>query len=121
MPKEPKEDEEHKKKTDQSEANNFPQDTYEESDDSNEEFCAAATCTEPMGDNIKWVQCDGTCNRWFHMLCVGLTKIRKKETYLCDTCKPNAIKLEPVEAQEPPISTKIEAHESTALIEFGKQ
>lgn len=58
----------------------------EESDASNEEFCAAVDCTEPLGDNIKWVQCDGSCDRWFHMVCVGLTKIRKKETYLCEGC-----------------------------------
>lgn len=58
----------------------------EESDVSNEEFCAAVDCTEPLGDNIKWVQCDGSCDRWFHMVCVGLTKIRKKETYLCEGC-----------------------------------
>ena len=58
----------------------------EESDASNEEFCAAVDCKEPLGDNIKWVQCDGSCDRWFHMVCVGLTKIRKKETYLCESC-----------------------------------
>ena len=39
-----------------------------------------------MGENIKWVQCDGNCNRWFHMVCVGITKIRKKEKYLCNNC-----------------------------------
>ena len=58
-----------------------------DSEDSNEESCAASECIQPLGDSIKWVQCDGHCNRWFHMFCVGLTKIRKKETYLCNSCR----------------------------------
>ena len=51
-----------------------------------EEFCAAAKCSGPTGDNIKWVQCDGSCQRWFHMICVGISKIKKKEKYLCNAC-----------------------------------
>jgi len=55
-----------------------------------EEFCAAIDCSGPTGDNIKWVQCEGVCGgKWFHMVCVGLMKIRKKEKYLCANCDNN--------------------------------
>jgi len=58
-----------------------------------EEFCAAIGCSGPTGDNIKWVQCEGVCGgKWFHMVCVGLTKIRKKETYLCANCDSSSNK-----------------------------
>ncbi len=58
-----------------------------------EEFCAAPGCTGPTGDNIKWVQCEGVCGgKWFHMICVGLTKIRKKEQYLCANCESTSNK-----------------------------
>lgn len=85
-----------------SEANNSQHEIYEDSDDSNEEFCAAFKCTEPIGDNIKWVQCDGSCNRWFHMICIGLTKIRKKETYICESCRNEdvEVKIEFVESEK---------------------
>ena len=39
-----------------------------------------------MTGSIKWVQCDGGCNRWFHLACVGRTRIGKKENYWCATC-----------------------------------
>lgn len=54
--------------------------------DSDEEQCAALKCLKPMGDNIKWVQCDGDCQKWFHMACVGITKIKRREKYLCHSC-----------------------------------
>lgn len=38
---------------------------------------------------MDWVQCDGGCNQWFHMLCVGLIKseIKPDEDYVCKKCK----------------------------------
>lgn len=54
--------------------------------DSDEEQCAAEKCLKPIGDNIKWVQCDGDCQKWFHMACVGITKIKRRDKYLCHLC-----------------------------------
>jgi len=87
--------------------------TYDDSGDSNdEEACAAENCTEPMGDNIKWVQCDDDkCNRWFHMVCVGITKIRKKEIYLCNACKPNEVKVEPIERPDEEMSPELDGND----------
>ncbi|XP_061583454.1 lysine (K)-specific demethylase 5Ba [Cololabis saira] len=57
--------------------------------DSEEDFslCAAPWCREPEGDEVNWVQCDGTCNQWFHQVCVGLSAERaEKEDYICISC-----------------------------------
>lgn len=36
---------------------------------------------------VNWVQCDGTCNQWFHQVCVGLSAERaEKEEYICISC-----------------------------------
>ena len=40
-----------------------------------------------LGDNIEWVQCDGPCNRWFHLICVGVSKIGPNDDYICTKCK----------------------------------
>lgn len=36
---------------------------------------------------MDWVQCDG-CNKWFHMVCVGLQKgeLKPDEDFVCKTC-----------------------------------
>ncbi|TMS19459.1 Lysine-specific demethylase 5B [Larimichthys crocea] len=57
--------------------------------DSEEDYslCAAPWCREPEGDEVNWVQCDGTCNQWFHQVCVGLSAERaEKEEYICISC-----------------------------------
>uniref|UniRef100_A0A3Q1JVE1 [histone H3]-trimethyl-L-lysine(4) demethylase n=1 Tax=Anabas testudineus TaxID=64144 RepID=A0A3Q1JVE1_ANATE len=57
--------------------------------DSEEDFslCAAPWCREPEGDEVNWVQCDGTCNQWFHQVCVGLSAERaEREDYICISC-----------------------------------
>lgn len=38
---------------------------------------------------MDWVQCDGGCNEWFHMLCVGLVKSQMKpdDEFICKKCK----------------------------------
>ncbi len=36
---------------------------------------------------VNWVQCDGSCNQWFHQICVGLSAERaEKEDYICISC-----------------------------------
>ncbi|XP_038552220.1 lysine (K)-specific demethylase 5Ba isoform X1 [Micropterus salmoides] len=57
--------------------------------DSEEDYslCAAPWCREPEGDEVNWVQCDGSCNQWFHQVCVGLSAERaEKEEYICISC-----------------------------------
>ncbi|XP_053560711.1 lysine-specific demethylase 5B-like [Bombina bombina] len=60
--------------------------TSDESDDDNA-VCPADHCQEPEGDEVDWVQCDGSCNRWFHQVCVGLSaEAAEKEDYMCIHC-----------------------------------
>uniref|UniRef100_A0A3Q2Z889 [histone H3]-trimethyl-L-lysine(4) demethylase n=1 Tax=Hippocampus comes TaxID=109280 RepID=A0A3Q2Z889_HIPCM len=57
--------------------------------DSDEDYslCAAPWCREPEGDELNWVQCDGSCNQWFHQVCVGLSAERAEmEDYICIRC-----------------------------------
>uniref|UniRef100_A0A8C6US54 [histone H3]-trimethyl-L-lysine(4) demethylase n=1 Tax=Neogobius melanostomus TaxID=47308 RepID=A0A8C6US54_9GOBI len=50
-------------------------------------LCAAPWCREPEGDEVNWVQCDGSCNQWFHQVCVGLSSERaESEDYVCISC-----------------------------------
>ncbi|XP_033211975.1 lysine-specific demethylase lid isoform X3 [Belonocnema kinseyi] len=60
------------------------QDTSED-----EEDCAAFSCLRPSGHEVDWVQCDGGCNGWFHMHCVGLdrTELAEEDDYHCSNCK----------------------------------
>ncbi|KAK1131511.1 hypothetical protein K0M31_020516 [Melipona bicolor] len=60
------------------------QDTSDEEDD-----CAAVNCLRPNGREVDWVQCDGGCEGWFHMHCVGLdrTEIAEEDDYICSNCK----------------------------------
>lgn len=57
-------------------------------DDDVDENCAANGCQKPTGQNVDWVQCDGGCEKWFHMACVGLSaeEINEDEDYICVTC-----------------------------------
>ncbi|GLH14974.1 Lysine-specific demethylase lid [Gryllus bimaculatus] len=58
-----------------------------ESSDEDED-CAAPTCLRPTGHEVDWVQCDGGCDMWFHLHCVGLDKkdLREDEDYICKQC-----------------------------------
>lgn len=42
-----------------------------------------------IGREVDWVQCDGGCEGWFHMHCVGLdrTEIAEEDDYICSNCK----------------------------------
>lgn len=65
------------------------QSTASDSDDEeDDEACAANGCQKPTGQNVDWVQCDGGCEQWFHMACVGLSAedINEDEDYICITC-----------------------------------
>lgn len=64
------------------------QSTASNSSDSDDEDCAANGCQRPTGQNVDWVQCDGGCEQWFHMVCVGLSAgdINEDEDYICITC-----------------------------------
>ena len=45
-----------------------------------------------LGSEVHWVQCDGVCEKWFHLLCIGLRKqdIKEEDDYHCKNCsKPN--------------------------------
>lgn len=55
----------------------------EETDDS----CAAPKCQKPSGE-VHWVQCDGGCELWFHLICVGLNTedVSETEDYICSSC-----------------------------------
>ncbi|XP_049920246.1 lysine-specific demethylase 5B-B isoform X2 [Epinephelus moara] len=62
---------------------------FSQSDDSDEEMavCPAERCQLPEGDEVDWVQCDGSCNQWFHQVCVGVTaEMAEKEDYICVRC-----------------------------------
>ncbi|XP_071017329.1 lysine-specific demethylase 5B-like isoform X1 [Oncorhynchus clarkii lewisi] len=57
--------------------------------DSDEDFtlCAAPWCREPEGKQVNWVQCDGSCQQWFHQICVGVSAEQaEKEDYICISC-----------------------------------
>uniref|UniRef100_A0A8C8GVH2 [histone H3]-trimethyl-L-lysine(4) demethylase n=1 Tax=Oncorhynchus tshawytscha TaxID=74940 RepID=A0A8C8GVH2_ONCTS len=66
-----------------------PRSDFSHSDDSEEEMamCPAEGCQQPEGDEVDWVQCDGSCNQWFHQVCVGVTaELAEKEDYVCVGC-----------------------------------
>lgn len=75
-----------------------------------DEECSALNCIRPSGNafshspfdsrangcsvretgrEVDWVQCDGGCNEWFHMLCVGLIKsqVKPDDDFVCKKCK----------------------------------
>ncbi|EPY89425.1 lysine-specific demethylase 5B [Camelus ferus] len=77
----------------------LPSDTScSEQEDSEDEdaLCPAVSCLQPEGDEVSevwaiedvdWVQCDGSCNRWFHQVCVGVSpETAEKEDYVCARC-----------------------------------
>uniref|UniRef100_A0A673HE83 [histone H3]-trimethyl-L-lysine(4) demethylase n=1 Tax=Sinocyclocheilus rhinocerous TaxID=307959 RepID=A0A673HE83_9TELE len=62
------------------------------SDDSEEDWsvCSAKQCQQPEGNEVNWVQCDGSCNQWFHQICVGVSAEQaENEDYICVSCAKN--------------------------------
>uniref|UniRef100_A0A671V5G4 [histone H3]-trimethyl-L-lysine(4) demethylase n=1 Tax=Sparus aurata TaxID=8175 RepID=A0A671V5G4_SPAAU len=80
------------KKNLQRRTSSSPRSDFSQSDDSDEEMavCPAERCQLPEGDEVDWVQCDGSCNQWFHQVCVGVTaEMAEKEDYICVRCTLN--------------------------------
>jgi len=47
----------------------------------------ALTAAVPVPLQVDWVQCDGSCNQWFHQVCVGISpEMAEKEDYICVSC-----------------------------------
>ncbi|NWI95921.1 KDM5B demethylase, partial [Pitta sordida] len=73
-----------------SESHSVPSDTsFSEQEDSEDEdaICPALNCLQPEGEEVDWVQCDGSCNQWFHQVCVGISaEMAEKEDYICTSC-----------------------------------
>ncbi|TRY59713.1 hypothetical protein DNTS_002507 [Danionella cerebrum] len=69
--------------------NNSPSNSLSDpsnSDDSEEDWsvCSAKRCQQPEGNEVNWVQCDGSCNQWFHQVCVGVSAEQaENEDYIC--------------------------------------
>ncbi|KAM9829141.1 lysine-specific demethylase 5B-B isoform 1-T1 [Syngnathus typhle] len=66
-----------------------PRSDISQSDESDEDMavCPAERCQLPEGNEVDWVQCDGSCNQWFHQVCVGVTtEMAEKEDYICVQC-----------------------------------
>ncbi|KAH7937618.1 hypothetical protein HPB49_013660 [Dermacentor silvarum] len=64
-----------------------------ETSDVADEVCSAPECVQPQGEAVNWVQCDGGCEQWFHLLCVGLSmnEVKDSEDYYCPQCsQPDA-------------------------------
>ena len=64
-------------------------------EDDIEEPCAADSCLQSSGEEVvQWVQCDGGCEQWFHMACVGLTAkdINEDEDYICIFCSEMTVR-----------------------------
>uniref|UniRef100_A0A673YIL3 [histone H3]-trimethyl-L-lysine(4) demethylase n=1 Tax=Salmo trutta TaxID=8032 RepID=A0A673YIL3_SALTR len=41
----------------------------------------------PPHIQVNWVQCDGSCQQWFHQICVGVSAEQaEKEDYICISC-----------------------------------
>ncbi|XP_062843106.1 lysine (K)-specific demethylase 5Ba [Trichomycterus rosablanca] len=62
------------------------------SEDSEEDWsvCSAKRCQQPEGNEVNWVQCDGSCNQWFHQICVGVSAEQaENEDYVCIDCVVN--------------------------------
>ena len=60
----------------------------DDDDADDDEDCAASRCMKPSGRAVNWVQCDGGCEMWFHLICVGLTKLDVADVeFLCSKCK----------------------------------
>ncbi|OZC09096.1 PHD-finger [Onchocerca flexuosa] len=53
-----------------------------------QDACSATTCLHPYSDQIRWIQCEAGCSRWYHYVCVGQTVNRVDQTsmYYCHSC-----------------------------------
>ncbi|KAI1725045.1 lysine-specific demethylase rbr-2 [Ditylenchus destructor] len=53
-----------------------------------QEYCAADKCLRPYSDQVRWIQCDSGCARWYHYVCVGQTVKAAEQIsiYSCYRC-----------------------------------
>ncbi|PAV60168.1 hypothetical protein WR25_18513 isoform C [Diploscapter pachys] len=77
----------------ESDGNNWDQESEEE------DGCSSHPCRvrgakkgDLTSDELVWIQCDGGCNSWFHVLCVGIHDhdVEKIEHWHCDKCAANS-------------------------------
>ncbi|XP_046372172.2 lysine-specific demethylase 5A-like isoform X4 [Haliotis rufescens] len=75
----------------------------DDDEEENDEDCSAVKCLKPVGEEVNWVQCD-SCEKWFHLLCVGLGKeeVSEDEEYVCFQCVQIKNGVIPAIKQEPP-------------------
>lgn len=67
-------------------------------DEDDEEECSAENCLNPTGREVDWVQCDGGCNKWFHMFCVGIKRndVSAEDDYICRRCSSTDVSINKV-------------------------
>ncbi|CAJ0587943.1 unnamed protein product, partial [Mesorhabditis spiculigera] len=53
-----------------------------------DQMCGADLCLKPTSDHLNWILCEPGCGRWYHNICVGLTKAQAEdmEHYNCYKC-----------------------------------
>nr|XP_055039906.1 lysine (K)-specific demethylase 5Ba isoform X2 [Misgurnus anguillicaudatus] len=71
-------------------SNSLSDPSYSEDSEEDWSVCSAKRCQQPEGTEVNWVQCDGSCNQWFHQVCVGVSAEQaENEDYICNTCASN--------------------------------
>ncbi|XP_030632475.1 lysine (K)-specific demethylase 5Ba isoform X3 [Chanos chanos] len=77
-------------KTNLSSSSGHSDQSYSEDSEEDWALCSAEHCQQPEGNEVNWVQCDGSCNQWFHQICVGVSAEQaEKEDYICASCAIN--------------------------------
>jgi len=51
--------------------------------------CGVAKCQRPSESVQDWILCDGGCEVWYHMVCVGLKikEVKPEMEFICNNCK----------------------------------
>uniref|UniRef100_A0A4W4F4E0 [histone H3]-trimethyl-L-lysine(4) demethylase n=1 Tax=Electrophorus electricus TaxID=8005 RepID=A0A4W4F4E0_ELEEL len=71
-------------------SNSLSDPSYSEDSEEDWSVCSAERCQQPEGNEVNWVQCDGSCNQWFHQICVGVSAEQaENEDYICINCSTN--------------------------------
>ena len=56
----------------------------DEQDEDEEYYCGE--CGGKYEDDELWIGCDGGCEGWYHVICVGIDKESLPENFCCDNC-----------------------------------
>jgi len=69
-------------------ANNSDSDSSPEESDAYE-TCGVVKCQRPSESVQDWILCDGGCEVWYHMVCVGLKikEVKPDMEFICNNCK----------------------------------